>query len=308
MDNRVYIIGAGAIGKALAAFLVKEKKDVVLIRGSVDNLPTQNETIRVLLADDTEQSAKVEVSTLDKHARLDGIVVLTSKSYGNKTLAFQLQGKINGSPLVTLQNGLGIEQAFADQGFPEIYRCVLFATCQPVDGNRLRFKPAFASPIGIIKGDNVRLESITRQLSSVHFPFRVEVDIQPVIWKKAIINCVFNSICPLLEVDNGIFHRESGVLRLAQRVIVECVEVAKATGIVLEAAEVLESLLSISKASDGQFISTLLDIRNKRETEIETLNFEVARIAEAVGKGEGVRETLLLGEMTKWKSEFGQGG
>jgi 2-dehydropantoate 2-reductase len=303
MNNSVYIIGAGAIGKALAAFLVKENKDVVLIRGSVDNLKTHTDTIHVLLADDTEQSAKVEVSTLDKHARLDGIVVLTNKSYGNKSLAFQLQGKINESPLVILQNGLGIEQAFVDLRFPEIYRCVLFATCQPVDKDRLRFKPAFTSQIGIIKGDMVRLETITRQLSSFHFPFRVEVDIQPVIWNKAIINCVFNSICPLLEVDNGIFYREPAVLELAQRVILECVGVSKAKGIALGAAEILEGLLSISKSSDGQFISTLLDIRNKRETEIETLNFEVVRIAKTVGKGDCVRETLLLGEMTKWKSE-----
>lgn len=304
MNNRVYIIGAGAIGKALAVFLATENKEVVLIRGSVDNLSTRSEIIHVTLADDTEQSANVEVSTLDKHSRLNGIVVVTNKSYGNSALALRLQGRTDESPLVILQNGLGIEQAFVDLGFAEIYRCILFATCQPVGEDRLRFKPAFTSPIGIIKGDHVHLEAIIRQLSSYHFPFRAEVDIQPVIWKKAIINCVFNSICPLLEVDNGVFHREPRVLEMAQRIIFECVAVSKAKGIALEAREILESLLSISKSSDGQFISTLLDIQNKRATEIETLNFEIARIATTVHKADSVRETLLLGELTKWKSEF----
>jgi 2-dehydropantoate 2-reductase len=302
--KRVYIIGAGAIGKVLAAFLAAQNKEVVLIRGSVDNLPTQTVTIRVLLVDDSELAATVEVSTLSKYPQLDGIVVLTNKSYGNENLGRLLKGRTNDSPLVILQNGLGIEQAFIDFTFPEIYRCVLFATCQAVNEHQLRFKPAFTSPIGIIKGDFGRLETVTRQLNSTHFPFRAEADIQPFIWKKAIINCVFNSICPLLEIDNGIFHRDPGVLELAKRVISECVVISNAQGIALEAPEILESLLSISKSSDGQLISTLVDIQNNRRTEIETLNLEVARIAKAINKGDSVRETLLLGEMTKWKSEL----
>ena len=302
--NKVHIIGAGAIGKVLAAFLASENKEVVLIRGSIDHIPTHSETIRVLLVDDSELSARVEVSTLSEYPRMEGIVVLANKSYGNENLGRLLKGRTYDSPLVILQNGLGIEQPFIDLNFPEIYRCVLFTTCQPVNENQLRFKPAFTSPIGVIKGDFGHAEAIARQLNSRHFPFRAEADIQPIIWKKAIINCVFNSICPLLDVDNGIFHRDPGVLEVARRVIHECVGIALTQGILLEATEILESLLSISKSSDGQLISTLLDIKNNRRTEIETLNLEIARIAKALNKEESVRETRLLGEMTKWKSEL----
>ncbi len=132
----------------------------------------------------------------------------------------------------------------------------------------------------------------------------MEPNIQTIIWKKAIVNCVFNSICPLLEIDNGIFHRDKGVLRIANRVILECLDIAKDTGIYLETDEVIESLLLISKSSDGQLISTYQDILNKRKTEIETLNFAIVNIAKKLKKGHAITETNLLGELTKLKSEL----
>ena len=67
--------------------------------------------------------------------------------------------------------------------------------------------------------------------------------------------------------------------------------------------EVEKSLLQISKFSDGQEISTLQDIRNKRRTEIETLNPEIVRIARSLHKEEFVQKTKLLGELTRLKAE-----
>ncbi|HRH46294.1 MAG TPA: ketopantoate reductase C-terminal domain-containing protein, partial [Pyrinomonadaceae bacterium] len=86
--------------------------------------------------------------------------------------------------------------------------------------------------------------------------------------------------------------------------IKECVEISKVKGIALETDEIIESLLLISRSSDGQLISTLQDIKNKRQTEIETLNFEIVRMAKTLKMEEMVRETKLLGEMTKLKSEL----
>ncbi len=205
-----------------------------------------------------------------------------------------------------LQNGLGVEQPFLEEGFPQLYRGVLFVTSQVLDGNRLRFKPVAVSPVGTVAGSAATLQRVVEGVNSPVFPFRAEPDIGPVIWKKAIINSVFNSVCPLLETDNGVFHREPAALAIARSVIAECVAVARASGISLRPEEVEESLLQISTASDGQLISTLQDIRHGRRTEIETLNFELVRIAETLGRGNLVPETRLLGELTKLKADRAQ--
>ncbi len=303
MDN-IYIIGAGAIGKVLAVFLKLSNKNVIIIRGSIDNKPSYIKKIQVEMYDKTILEAEIEVSTLSNFATLQGIIILTNKSYGNLQLAQNLKNKTNDSPIVLMQNGLDIENPFINNNFPEIYRCILFASSQPISENKLAFKPISASLIGTVKSSSDILDLIVKQLNSNNFQFKAEENIQIIIWKKAIVNSVFNSICPILEIDNGIFHRNENALEIAKRIIVECITIAKAAGIFLSVGEVVESLLQISKFSHGQYISTYQDIKNKRKTEIETMNFAIANVAKKMNKEDELTETKLLGELVKLKSEL----
>jgi len=299
----IYIIGRGAIGKALAVFLKLNNKNAILVRGSAGDAATHTENIRVLMKDGSVMEAPVEVTSLNNVKELNGIVVLTSKSFGNADLAKILKSKIFSSALVILQNGLGVEQPFIDNNFPSVYRCVLFVTSQNIEDG-VRFKPVSVCPVGAVKGNEDELKEITTTLTTQDFQFRTESNIDLIVWKKAIINCAFNSICPLLEIDNGVFHRETKALELARRVVKECLLVASKKGIHLKEDEVIENLLLISKSSDGNLISTYQDILNKQPTEIDTLNFEVARIAKTFNIEEQVQQTKILGELTKLKSQL----
>jgi 2-dehydropantoate 2-reductase len=58
----------------------------------------------------------------------------------------------------------------------------------------------------------------------------------------------------------------------------------------------------ISKRSDGQLISTLQDIRSGRQTEIEFLNLEIARVAAALQPSLDLPSIELLGKMIAVKS------
>jgi ketopantoate reductase len=102
------------------------------------------------------------------------------------------------------------------------------------------------SPIGRVIGvDETSLDHIAALLNTPYFGFRPERDIQPIIWKKAIINSVFNSVCPLLDTDNGIFHRNPQALQIAESLVTECLGVAEEQGVHLNRAEVMDSLLLI---------------------------------------------------------------
>ncbi|WP_460907738.1 ketopantoate reductase family protein [Spirosoma areae] len=308
MQNPIYIVGVGAIGMTLAVLLKLSGKQVMLLRGRQGRAPETEETsIIVDCSDGTALTASIPIRTLEQIERLNGIVLLTSKTFGNRELARRLSGKTGESPLVLLQNGLGIEEPFLEAGFEELYRCVLLATCQVQAPHRVRYKPVAASPIGLIRGHESRLAELVEQLSTAPFPFRAEGAIQQTIWEKVITNCVFNAICPLLGTDNGIFHRDNSALVLGRQIIDECVAVAGVVGIVLNREEVEGRLLQISQRSDGQLISTLVDINNGRETEIESLNLAVARLAHRLGRPELASRTRLLGELTRLKSEVSRG-
>lgn len=301
--KEIYIIGNGVIAKALAVALTLKGKKVTILRGTVDEGASYVAQLEVEMGNST-LTAEVAISTIGNYETLDGIILLTNKSFGNKELADKLKLKAQQSPIVFLQNGLYIENSFIALGFPQLYRCVLLATSQSIAENKVRFRPVTASPIGLIKGSTAILQSMVDELNTATFSFRMETDIQKVIWKKVISNCVFNSICPLLETDNGIFQRNEEALEIAKTVIRECLTVAVAKGIQLTMDEVLQNVLTISKMSDGQKISTYQDILNKRETEIETLNFAIVKAADQKNQ---TPVTALLGELTKIKSELSRG-
>tara|TARA_R110002049_G_scaffold4504_7_gene31329 strand:+ start:4750 stop:5670 length:921 start_codon:yes stop_codon:yes gene_type:complete len=301
MSSRIYIIGSGAIGKALAVFLKQANKSVVLVRGSVDNIPDTNEMISVNGTDETFRE-NIATTSFSNMATIQGTVLITTKTFANETIAEKLKLKTGDFSIVLLQNGLSIERPF--DCFDKVYRCVLFSTSQVINDNEVNFKTVKPSPVGVINGNKKNLDLIVEQISTPHFRFSSERNIQKLVWTKVIANCAFNSICPLLETDNGIFHRNAEVAKLAKIVIKECVAIAQIQGVELIENDLIENLMLISKRSDGQLISTYVDLLNKRKTEIESLNLEIANIAKERNMVNMVTNTRLLGELIKLKSQL----
>ena len=209
-----------------------------------------------------------------------------------------------------MQNGVSVETPFIDAHFSSVYRCVLYATGQTVATYDFTFRPINPSPIGVIQGDGADLERCVEALTTAAFPFRIEANIQREIWKKAVINAVFNSICPLLDIDNGVFVRDAAARDLALEIIHECVTLTDrlnlGLGLGLSENELMEQLLRISQGSSGQLISTLQDIKQGRPTEIAFLNLEIARVAAALQPQLTLPRTEFLGKMIEAKSRYNQ--
>jgi hypothetical protein len=109
----------------------------------------------------------------------------------------------------------------------------------------------------------------------------------------------FAGIAKVLQTA-GAKARNEQALRIAESLVSECLHVAGKQGIDLNLEEVMDSLLLISCASDGQFISTLQDIRNHRPTEIETLNLAIAGMASE----EHAIRTRLMGQLNLLRSQL----
>ena len=257
IKKQVFVLGSGAIGIALAINLILSNRDVILVRTSTDNISETEITISMKNIEEKIIKAPIKVVSLNKLNTIDGIIVIATKSYVNEDIALMLKEKhIYNTPLVIMQNGLGVEEPFITKGFQDIYRCVLFATSQIIGKDLVQYKPVAPSQIGIIRGKSENLPTIVELLNTPGFEFVIEDNIHTIIWEKAIINSAFNSICPLLEVDNGIFSRNKEALQIATKIVRECVAVAKALHIDLSEDKIMTQLQTISSRSSGQFIST----------------------------------------------------
>ena len=303
-SDTIYILGAGAIGVALAANLIENGRDILLVRTSTANLPESTVELTVHSGDNFSKVLHVpaQVVSLSQLGGMHGTIVVTVKAYANQQIAAQLKEKGTRSPIVILQNGLNVEEPYLAVGFGEVYRCVLYATSQKASDYAVRFRQVTSSPIGLIKGSANRLQASVERLNTPDFTFHASPNIQEAIWQKAIINAVFNTVCPLLEVDNGIFARDEAVARIANDIVGESVQVAQALGLRLEQEEIMEQLLKISQGSDGQLISTLQDINRGRRTEIESLNLEIAAVAARLNPAIEIEKTKLLGDLILLKS------
>lgn len=297
----IYILGSGAIGFPLAASLATAGRTVVAVRTSRKDIPKG--TITVTVHNGANHiSTPIETISLSKLPNLDGTIVIATKSYANKAIALELKDKAATGPIVIMQNGIGVEKPFIDAHFSPIYRCILYVTSQATSEYNFTFRPVTSSPIGIVNGNESGLKKCVEDLTTDGFPFRSEANIQREIWKKAIINSVFNSICPLLDVDNGVFVRDEEIANLAGEVVRECVTLTDRLNMGLSESELMEQIMLISKGSEGQLISTLQDIRIGRQTEIEFLNLEIARVAASMQPRLHLPRIELLGKMILAKS------
>ncbi len=217
----VYVIGSGAVGMALAACLAVEGKSSVAVR--TRHADAQRGTVNVTIDSGLERiTVPVETIGISQLKTLDGVVAVTAKSYANGKIATELKRKTASGPLVIMQNGVGVEKPFVEAGLPEIHRCILYLTSQGTAENEFAFHFIKSSPVGVVKGTETGLNNAVSALSTAKFPLHVETNIQREIWKKAVVNAVFNSICPVLEEDNGIFVRDPAVAELADGVVKEC--------------------------------------------------------------------------------------
>lgn len=304
-DKPIYILGAGAIGFPLAVQLVNAGRTVVAVRTSRHDLPACTTTVTVQTGAQ-RISAPVDTVSLAQLARIDGMVVITSKAYANPLLAGELAAKAARSPIVILQNGIGVEQPFLDAGFAEVYRCILYITSHPLAEHTFSAHAIAASPVGIVKGSAAGLYACVAALDTETFPFRAEANIQREIWKKAIINAVFNSICPLLDTDNGVFMRDAAVWAIAQEVVGECITLTERLGLEIGEQEVMEQIRRISRGTAGQLASTLQDMRGGRPTEIAVLNLAITRVAAELQPALHLPRTELLGRLIAAKSSANQ--
>ena len=116
-SEKIYILGAGAIGMALAVNLVRNGRSIAAVRTSNSNYSWETVQVSVECDESLTMEVPLEMVSLSKLDSVGaGTIVITAKATANRFLASKLRDKKSSGPIVIMQNGIGVESPFIDAG------------------------------------------------------------------------------------------------------------------------------------------------------------------------------------------------
>jgi 2-dehydropantoate 2-reductase len=290
--DKVFILGAGAIGSVFGALLSTEI-DVTLI-GRKPHV----EAIRVgglQLTGDIDQRFYLAAETeLDKIPR-NSLIILTTKAYDTIHAITRIKDILKDDSIVmVLQNGFGNEtmvKAIVEEKV-EVLRAITMMASEFFSPGKIRF---WKGETIIEKGKASTI--IQSVLNNCGLETRVSETIEQDVWSKLTLNCVIGPLTTLFHVPNPAITSEN-LEWIRQRIVTECVKVARAEGVEMK-ADLEEIDRKILKYTN--FSSMCQDIRRGKRTEIDFLNGKIVELGREHQISTPVNRTLTY--LTKFLEE-----
>ncbi|MCX6776059.1 MAG: 2-dehydropantoate 2-reductase [Candidatus Micrarchaeota archaeon] len=283
--NKIFILGAGAIGSSCGVRLHK-KNDVTLI-GEKKHVDSINEK-GLSVQGEIKGVFRIKADTQIREIPPNSLVVLTTKVYDSeKAIEGIVKLLRKDTTILILQNGIGNE---------EIVKSVVGERCH-VQRGVIHFGAEFLKPgeVNIMKGwivlgNTEKGTEIAKLFNESGLETRVVADLRKDIWKKLIINCVINPLTAILQIKDYEIVVPS-LERVRRGVVEECLEVARAEGVQLERGLMEATDREISGLEN--YSSMHQDLMKGRRTEIDFLNGKIVEFGRKYGIPTPINESLV---------------
>jgi 2-dehydropantoate 2-reductase len=288
------VVGAGAVGCYFGGMLARAGVPVTLI-GRAPHVDAINRDGLLIQGLQIHERIAVRASTDLASVRNTRLVLFCVKTTDTEATARALAQHLNGaSVVVSMQNGVdNTERIRAASGIRALAAVVYVATAMSAPG-----EVKHSGRGDLILGRTpsspaVDLGYIAAMFNRAGVPCRVSDEIRKELWTKMLMNCAYNAISALAHERYGKIVAEEPARSLMRRVIEEAVAVARAEGVVLDAAAMTSDAFTLGEAMSGARSSTAQDIERGKLTEIDSLNGYVARRGAEGGIPVPVNQTLF---------------
>jgi 2-dehydropantoate 2-reductase len=306
---RIGVVGAGAVGGAIAALLARAGHEVdVTARG--EHLDAIQEHGIVLTGAWGEYRAQVD-ATEELTPGVELVIIATKAQDAPAAIRANL-GKLKGIPLVVIQNGLdGITTAKAESPRSDVIGGLATFASSYLSPGHIAVTTAGPLYLGVAAGDNDVPARFAARILGEALPTSTVPNFAGAQWTKLVINQV-NALPAItgmtvqqVVADAGLRRimtesmRENVRTGLASRVHFETLQglshrrLRLFAGLPLWAGQALPRLMSRRMGATGNPGSTLQSIRRGQATEIDYLNGAVVRAAQAIGRSTPVNAALV---------------
>jgi 2-dehydropantoate 2-reductase len=290
---RVAVVGAGAVGGYFGGMLARAGVPVVMI-----GRPAFVEAVRRngLQMDSIAFQATVhpEVSVDLSAAAEADVLLFCVKTTDTASVANKLATVLPaGALVVSMQNGVNnVGEIRAASGITALPAVVYVAASVPA--------PGIVKHLGrgdiVVPANDPRSAKIADVFSSANIPCRLSENMEGELWTKLIWNCALNAISALGRVTYGEIMASEDAKKLVEAAVYETLAVARAKGIrpagLDDPQAAIAGSFRIAEQMSGTRSSTAQDLMREKQTEIDSLNGYVARVAAEVGVPAPVNQTL----------------
>ncbi len=290
------IVGPGAIGCLLAAYLSKTKEEIWLLDYSKDRASLIKEQGIIIEGVSGNWQAKVAVTSDATDINTSDLVIICVKSYDTKRAVQMIKPLLGeNTTVLTLQNGIGNVEIIAEEiGQDRVIAGVTNHGATLIKAGHIRHAGSGETIIGRLDGKiPAQLRSIREILNRVGLETKISRDIKGLLWSKLIINVGINALSAVTRLPNGELVKSEACRQILKEAVSEAVRVAKKKRIKLIYDDPIAKVESVCEATSGNVSSMLQDILNKKKTEIDFINGVIVRQAQGLGVAAVVNSVLV---------------
>jgi 2-dehydropantoate 2-reductase len=278
----------------LFAFALAEHNDVTLVDVRGDVVDTINERQGVQIDDLPIR----RVAATSDPARVFATNYLFAFVKAPYTLAAvrPFAGQLDpATPIVSLQNGLGNEEAIktALGGTVPLVLGITNEAALAVGHGLSRRAGVGTTVVGSAGASTETVRNVQKLIVGSGFECSVAYDIRPHQWGKLLANAAINPISALADAKNGIVASDPDAAELARAVALEGAAVAHALRVNLPFANPWEYVRSIVAASAEDRNSMTVDLAAHLNTEIDYVNGAIVAAGRRLGIPTPYNEALV---------------
>jgi 2-dehydropantoate 2-reductase len=241
-----------------------------------------------------EERVSVAASVRLEAVREASVVLFCVKTLDTEAAATALAPHLApGAIVLSLQNGVdNVDRIGAAVGL-ETFPAVVYVAAAMVEPGHVRHTGRGDLVLGDPRGARRRdLERLALFFARAGVPCVVSDNIEAELWTKMAMNCAFNAASALGRAKYGRLVQDSGARQVLRQAVEETCAVARAAGVRLAEADLVEAAIRLGEAMSGATSSTAQDIARGKRTEIDSLNGYVARRGAELGVATPVNQAL----------------
>jgi len=245
------------------------------------------------------ETVQIEASSEFSSLQTADLVLFCVKSTDSASVALQIDPYLAPHALImSLQNGVENAALIAQQIPHAVIPCVVYVASEITAPGCVKHHGRGDLVIGTMQPSRLidpqkTLQEIVELFGSAQVPVQISQNVMAELWSKLMINCAFNAISGLAQIQYGKLAALASVRSTQTALVKEVIAVAHADGIHLSEAIALQAVEQISVTMGSQKSSTAQDMARSKPSEIDHLNGFIVRRGQALGVATPVNQALF---------------